>query len=242
MGGLEVSYAGAFGAGVLSFLSPCVLPLVPAYLCFIGGVTLDEYREGRAGGRVFVAALAFVLGFATVFVALGTGASAVGRWLVLHMDLLAQVAGAVIVMLGLHFLGVLPIARLYRELRFHPAARPAGPAGAYVVGLAFAFGWTPCVGPVLAAILMVAGSAGAAGHGAALLGTYAAGMGVPFLLAALAARPFMEAMGRLRRHVRLVERALGLLLVATGLLFITGGMTDLAVGLLELVPALGRIG
>ncbi|MGQ9367928.1 cytochrome c biogenesis CcdA family protein [Azospirillum sp. ST 5-10] len=242
MNGFDVPFAAAFAAGVLSFLSPCVLPLVPPYLCFLGGVSLDELREHRGGGRVFVAALAFVLGFATVFVTLGAGASAAGQWLAMNLDRLALLAGLVIVGLGLHFLGLLPIGWLYRDLRVHPAARPAGPLGAYAVGLAFAFGWTPCVGPVLATILMVAGSADRAAHGALLLGTYAAGLGVPFLAAALAARPFLAAMTRFRRHARAVERILGVLLVATGVLFVTGGMADLANGLLDVFPTLGRIG
>ena len=145
MEGLEVGHAGAFLAGLLSFLSPCVLPLVPPYLCFLAGVSIEQLQDGTeappgVGRRVLLHALAFVLGFTTVFVALGASASAVGRLVADHLDVLAKVAGVVIVLLGLHFLGVLRIAALYRELRFHSAARPAGLAGAYVIGLAFAFG------------------------------------------------------------------------------------------------------
>jgi cytochrome c-type biogenesis protein len=247
VGGLEVSYAGAALAGLLSFLSPCVLPLVPPYLCFLAGVSIEQLQDRTeappgVGRRVLLHALAFVLGFTTVFVALGASASAVGRLVADHLDVLAKVAGVVIVLLGLHFLGVLRIAALYRELRFHSAARPAGLAGAYVIGLAFAFGWTPCVGPVLAAILFVAAAEDSAWQGAGLLGVYALGIGVPFLLAALLARPFLAFMQRFRRHLHRVEQAMGALLVVTGVLFITGSVNAIGFWLLETFPALGRVG
>jgi cytochrome c-type biogenesis protein len=247
MGGLEVGYAGAALAGLLSFLSPCVLPLVPPYLCFLAGVSMEHLRGGGeappgVGLRVFLHALAFVLGFATVFVALGASASAVGRLVADHLDVLAKVAGVLIVLLGLHFLGVFRVAALYRELRFHSAARPAGLAGAYVIGLAFAFGWTPCVGPVLAAILFVAAAEDSVWQGAGLLGVYALGIGVPFLLAALLARPFLAFMQRFRRHLHRVEQAMGAFLVITGVLFITGSVNAIGFWLLETFPALGRVG
>jgi cytochrome c-type biogenesis protein len=243
----DVSYLGAAVAGLLSFLTPCVLPLVPPYLCFLGGVTLEELGERQAAGdpvarRVVVAAVFFVLGFATVFVALGATASAVGALVTRHFDLLAQIAGGLIILLGLHFLGVLRIGLLFREARFHPARRPAGLAGAYLIGLAFAFGWTPCVGPVLATILLVAGSADSAVYGASLLGAYAAGLGVPFVAAAFAARAFGAFMARFRRHVGLVEKILGGLLVGTGILFMTGSMAELSYWLLEAFPGLSRWG
>ncbi len=247
MYGFDVSYAGALGAGILSFLSPCVLPLVPPYLCYIGGVTLDQVVvEGRADSRltrrVFVAAVLFVLGFSTVFVAFGATASVIGQFVGDYLDILAQVAGLVIIVLGLHFIGILRIPFLYREARFHTQVRPASLVGAYVVGLAFAFGWTPCVGPVLAAILMVAGSETDIAYGTSLLAVYSAGLGIPFLIAALAVKPFMAFMTRSRRHMRLVERVLGVLLVITGVLFLTGTFSDLAYWLLETFPALGRVG
>lgn len=248
MGGLDVSYAGAFGAGVLSFLSPCVLPLVPPYLCFLGGITLDQMTtdEGKADPaitrRVLVAALAFVLGLSTVFVALGATASALGQLIADHIDILAKIAGAVIAVLGIHFIGWFRIPLLYREARFHTEARPAGLVGAYVIGLAFAFGWTPCVGPVLAAILMVAGSATDVGYGASLLAVYSAGLGIPFLIAALAVKPFMGFMQRFKRHMRRVEQVIGVLLVLTGLAFMTGFMSELAYWILETFPSLGRVG
>lgn len=247
MGGLEVSFAGAFGAGLLSFLSPCVLPLVPPYLCFIGGLTLDQLTEQRAADRVaarrvFVAALAFVLGFSTVFVALGATASLIGQAVATYYDLLSKIAGVVIIILGLHFLGLFKIALLHREARFHPESRPAGILGAYVVGLAFAFGWTPCVGPVLAAILFVAGAEESAIQGGLLLAVYSLGIGLPFLAAALAVRPFMGFMARFRRYLGIMEKVMGGLLVATGVLFLTGTMSEISYWILEAFPALGRVG
>jgi cytochrome c-type biogenesis protein len=249
---MDVGYLGAFGAGILSFLSPCILPLVPPYLAFLGGVTLtaaegiqaqDAGAEaGRKAWGVFFASLAFVLGFTVVFTIMGATASSLGRMLSQHLDTLAVVAGGVIVVFGLHFLGVFRINLFYREARFQTATRPAGLLGAFVVGLAFAFGWTPCVGPVLASILFVAGSQGSAVEGATLLTTYALGIGIPFLAAALAAKPFMRFMQRFRRHIPKVEKAMGGLLVVTGLLFVTGTFNELGWWLLETFPALGRVG
>ena len=247
MDGFEVSYIGALGAGLLSFLSPCVLPLVPPYLCFIGGVGLDQMtaEEGPDPAllrRVFATSVLFVLGFSTVFVALGATASALGQLLADYLDILAKIAGVVIIVLGLHFIGVFRIALLYREARFQAARRPAGLLGAYVIGLAFAFGWVPCVGPVLAAILFVAGSESSIAHGTSLLAVYSLGLGVPFLIAALAIKPFMAFMQRFRRHMATVERTVGVLLVLTGVLFLTGSFQELAYWLLEAFPALGRVG
>lgn len=247
MGGFDVTYAGAFGAGLLSFLSPCILPLVPPYLCFLGGVTLDQVvGEDKANSqlmrRVFIAAIAFVLGFSTVFVSLGATASAIGQMIADYMDLLSKIAGGVIIVLGLHFMGVFKIGILYRDARYHAESKPAGLIGAYIIGLAFAFGWTPCVGPVLAAILFVAGSEDSVGKGASLLAVYSAGLGIPFLAAAILVKPFMAFMGRARRHMQTVERVLGALLVATGVMFLTGSVSDVAFWLLEAFPALGKAG
>ena len=249
---MDVGFLGAFGAGILSFLSPCILPLVPPYLAFLGGVTLTaaegiqaqdaDNQAGRKAWGVFFAALAFVLGFTVVFTIMGATASSLGQMLSNHQDTLAVVAGAVIIIFGLHFLGVFRVNLFYREARFRTAARPAGLVGAFVVGLAFAFGWTPCVGPVLASILFVAGSQGSAIEGASLLTTYSLGIGIPFLAAALAAKPFMRFMQRFRRHIPKVEKAMGGLLVVTGLLFVTGTFNELGWWLLETFPALGRVG
>jgi len=222
--------------------------LVPPYLCFLGGLTLQELAEDQEARRwqatrqVLPSAFAFVLGFSTVFVALGASASAIGQAVSDHFELMSQIAGVIVILLGLHFLGVLRVSLLSREARYHPARRPAGLIGAYLVGLAFAFGWTPCVGPILAAILFVAGAEESVSHGAALLGSYAAGIGLPFLAATLFAGPFLRLMSRLRGAMGIVEKVLGGLLVATGVLFITGGMAEIAYWILETFPSLGRVG
>ena len=247
MDGFDISYAGALGAGILSFLSPCVLPLVPPYLCFLGGVTIDQITdednedEGLTR-RVFITAVFFVLGLATVFIMLGATASALGQMVADYMEVLSTIAGLIIIVLGLHFMGLLRIPLLYREARFNAASKPASLFGAYIIGLAFAFGWTPCVGPILAAILFVAGSDDSVMYGISLLAVYAAGLGIPFLIAALAIRPFMGFMSRFKRHMQTIERVIGALLVVTGILFITGEFSVLAYWILEAFPALGRIG
>lgn len=247
MGGFEVSYLGALGAGILSFLSPCVLPLVPPYLCFIGGVSLEQITEEEelppgVMRSVLLSAVVFVLGFTTVFVALGATASTIGQFVADYMDMLAKIAGGIIVILGLHFMGIFRIPILFREARFHTENKPSGLIGPYIIGLAFAFGWTPCVGPVLAAILMVAGSESSITYGMALLAVYSAGLGIPFILAAAAMKPFMGFMARFRKHLQTVERVIGGLLVLTGILFITGSMADIAYWILEAFPSLGTTG
>jgi cytochrome c-type biogenesis protein len=243
----EVSYAAAALAGILSFASPCVLPLVPPYLCFLGGVTLEQIAGHEppartVARRVFWSALAFVLGFTTVFVALGASASAISQAVTDHAHWLGRVAGAVIIVFGLHFIGLIRIPLLYREARLHVDAAPASLVGAYLIGLAFAFGWTPCVGPVLATILTVAAAKESAWEGAALLTIYALGIGIPFLAAALFVRPFLGVMKRLRPHMRAIETAIGVLLVATGLLMLTGSFQEIGLWLYRTVPALGTIG
>ncbi|MCV0396276.1 MAG: cytochrome c biogenesis protein CcdA [Rhizobiaceae bacterium] len=243
---LDVSLGGALLAGLLSFVSPCVLPIVPPYLAWLAGVSFEELRDETPGAaqrrRLILAALAFVLGFTTVFVALGATASVVGRTIAQYFDTLSIIAGVIIIIMGLHFLGVFRIAMLYREARVQVARKPAGPIGAYVIGLAFAFGWTPCVGPVLAAILFVAGSEGTALRGAALLAVYSLGIGIPFLLAAVFASRFLGWAARFRQHMRKVEMAMGGLLVVTGVLFITGQMSTIAFWLLDTFPVFQTIG
>ncbi len=244
----DISIAGAFMAGLLSFLSPCVLPLVPPYLCFLAGVGIGELSgasgrlEARQSRRIIMMAGAFVLGFTTVFVALGATASTIGAVVTAYFETLSIIAGALILIMGLHFLGWLRIPLLYREARFQTERKPASMVGAYLVGLAFAFGWTPCVGPVLATALMVAGAEGTAARGATLLAAYSLGIGVPFLLAAVFAGPFLNLMARFRRHMPVVEKTMGAALVVTGLLFMTGTMPVLAGWLLQTFPALGTIG
>ncbi|MCX2722639.1 cytochrome c biogenesis CcdA family protein [Roseibium salinum] len=244
----DVTIIGAVLAGILSFISPCVLPLVPPYLGFLAGVSLEQLAgqdssDGRAASRrVFFSALAFVLGFSTVFVLLGATASFFGQFIRHYLDYLGYIAGAAIIVMGLHFLGVFRIGILYREARVHVEKKPAGPIGAYVIGLAFGFGWTPCVGPILAAILFVAGAKDTVGQGALLLSAYALGLGVPFLLAALFAAPFLKFMKRFRGHMGTVEKAMGGVLVLTGIMFLTGQMAVLSYWLLETFPVLQTVG
>ena len=240
----DISAIGAFVAGLLSFLSPCVLPLVPPYLCFLAGVSFDEYSgsDGTVTSSVFRTALAFVLGFTTVFVLLGATASFVGQALTRYLDTLSIVAGAIIAIMGLHFLGLLRFSWLYATKRVEVQRKPPGMLGGYVIGLAFAFGWTPCVGPVLAAILFMAGSKDTSWQGAGLLFAYSLGIGLPFLAASLFARPFMRLMSKAKRHMGLIEKTMGGLLVVTGVLFMTGQMSTMAFWLLEAFPILGRIG
>ena len=241
----DVTFLGTFGAGILSFVSPCVLPLVPPYLAFIAGASLDELTGSgwvAARKRIFLSALAFVAGFATVFVAMGATASVFGSLVRSHIDVLAPLAGVAIIVMGLHFLGVFRIPLLYREARVQVQRRPAGPFGAYVIGLAFAFGWTPCIGPVLAAILGVAASRETVGQGALLLAVYAAGLGVPFLVAAAFSQPFLALMRRFRSQMGTVEKITGALLVITGIAFLTGGIESLSFWLIETFPALGGVG
>jgi len=243
---IDVTHGGALIAGVLSFVSPCVLPLVPPYLCYLAGVSLDQLTgqasETVARRTILFSALAFVLGFTTVFVILGATASAIGRLVAGHLDVLAIVAGIGIIAMGLHFLGVYKIAFLHRQARLEIRNHPAGPLGSYLVGLAFAIGWTPCIGPVLATILAVAGSEQTVGRGAILLAVYSLGLGVPFLIAGFFAGAFMHFMRRFRRHIAKVEHAMGALLVVTGVLFITGHMTTISFWLLDLFPGLAQLG
>jgi cytochrome c-type biogenesis protein len=188
-----------------------------------------------------LAAFLFVLGFSTVFVALGAGASAIGAVLRVYSNTLATVAGIAIIIMGLHFLGVTPLAWLYRERRLE-IPKPVGLWGAYLMGLAFAFGWTPCIGPILAAILAVAASEATVAKGAGMLAVYSAGLGIPFIVAAFAVEPFAAFLARFRAHLGTVEKVMGGLLVLTGIAFLTGFVTTASFWILETFPALGRIG
>ncbi|GLK66666.1 cytochrome c biogenesis CcdA family protein [Hansschlegelia plantiphila] len=241
----NVTLPAVFGAGAISFLSPCVLPLVPPYLCFLAGATLDDLIGGdaprRAVARTLLAALLFVAGFATVFIALGATASAIGGLLLSHAPLLATLAGLAIIVMGLHFLGALRIPFLMRDTRVE-VEKPVGLWGAYVMGLAFAFGWTPCIGPVLAAVLAVAASEATVAKGAGLLAVYAAGLGVPFLIAALAMGPFVRFLKRFRSHLGTVEKVMGGLLVLTGIAFLTGWTSTVSFWLIETFPGLASLG
>jgi cytochrome c-type biogenesis protein len=241
----QVSILAALIAGLVSFLSPCVLPLVPPYLVFLAGTSLERFADREPEPRVkretVVAALLFVLGFSTVFVTLGASASVFGSLIRAYSGPLSTIAGVAIIIMGLHFLGVTPIAFLMREKRV-AVAKPVGLWGAYVMGLAFAFGWTPCIGPILAAILAVAASEQTVAKGAGLLAVYSLGLGIPFIVAAFAIEPFAKFLARFKKHLHRVEQAMGALLVITGVAFLTGSINQMSVWLLEAFPALGRIG
>src|SRR5919206_1788121 len=241
----DVTFLAALLAGLLSFLSPCVLPLVPPYLVYLAGSSLErlEAKETVRHARrdTTLAALLFVAGFSTVFIALGASASWIGALLHFYSNELAIAAGIAIIVMGLHFLGLTPIEWLSRQARIE-VQKPVGLWGAFVMGLAFAFGWTPCIGPILAAILAVAGSETSVWRGAALLAVYSAGLGIPFVLAALAVGPFVGLLKRMRSRFALVEKTMGALLVLTGIAFLSGWMTTASFWLLETFPALGRLG
>jgi len=244
---MDVTYFGALIAGLLSFLSPCVLPLVPPYLCFLGGTTFDQLTgEDESPSHVYstvvMSSVAFVLGFTTVFVILGATATVLGQLVAENLPLLSKIAGVVIIIAGLHFLGVIHIPILHREARYHADTRPAGLLGAYIIGLAFAFGWTPCIGPVLGAILAVAAGEDSVSKGVSLLFVYSLGLGIPFVLAAVAIKPFMSAMQRFRGHLAMMEKVLGGFLVLTGILFLTNSMTLIAGWILQAFPGLATIG
>jgi cytochrome c-type biogenesis protein len=241
----DITLPAVFFAGMISFLTPCVLPLVPAYLSFLAGASLDEMasreRDRSVTMRALVMALLFVLGFGTVFVLLGATASVLGNVIRQHLGWLTIAAGVSIIAMGLHFLGLFRISFLYREARFNPA-KPVGAWGGYVMGLAFGFGWTPCIGPVLAAVLTVAAAEATVTRGAGLLALYAAGLGLPFVLAAFAMGPFTRFLARFRRHLGRVEKVIGVLLVLVGVALLLGWTTRFSFLLLETFPALGTLG
>ena len=241
----DVTYLAALIAGLVSFLSPCVLPLVPPYLVYLAGTSLERFADREPEPRVkretVLAACLFVLGFSTVFVSLGASASVIGSLIRAYSGPLATIAGVVIIIMGLHFLGLTRIALLYREKRME-IPKPVGLWGAYVMGLAFAFGWTPCIGPILAAILAVAAAEQTVTKGASLLAVYSLGLGIPFIVAAFAIEPFAAFLARFRKHMLRVEQAMGALLVLTGIAFLTGSITNMSVWLLEMFPVLGKIG
>ena len=239
-------YFGVGLAGLVSFLSPCVLPLVPPYLGYLGGATISQAStadgiDPRVWRRVVIGSVFFVLGFTTVFVGLGAGASAFGQVIQTYKGPMSMVAGAIIILFGLHFLGILRIPLLYQEARYHAEVKGASYLGAYLIGLAFAFGWTPCIGPVLATVLTLAANEASLATGVKLLLAYSAGLGIPFVLAAVAIRPFLGFMQKFKRHLGMVEKVMGLLLVITGILFLTGSMNYMGQWLIENVPILAQL-
>lgn len=226
----EVTYLAALAAGFLSFISPCVLPLIPGYISFVSGMSLDELRGGAGSPRssrrqVLATSLAFILGFSLVFIAFGASASAIGRFVLRNLPLLGKVAGVVIIVFGLHTMGVFKLRMLEIEKRAHAQSRPAGLLGAMLVGVAFAFGWTPCIGPILAGILAIAGSRETVREGVVLLSVYSLGLAIPFLLTSLAIDRFFAFTSRIRRHYHTIEVVSGGLLVVIGLLIFTGQFT-----------------
>ncbi len=245
---LDVSYLGAILAGLLSFLSPCILPMVPFYLSYLAGVGMNQISadariDAAVRRRAVIAALFFAAGVITVFVGLGASATLFGQLVRDWFDVLRWVAAAIIIAMGLHFLGVIRIGILYRQLRADTGqVADVSLAGAYVIGLAFAFGWTPCVGPVLAAILFTAAGADTALRGATLLFTYGAGMTLPFVLAAFFIGPFMRFMARFRRHMGLVEKAMGMLLILFGVLIATDSVNYIAQWMIETFPIFTTFG
>lgn len=238
---MSVSFGAALIAGFLSFLSPCVLPLVPGYIGFLGGVNQSaEQVKSRAG--LILASVAFVGGFITVFLALGISSSMAGSFIVSHMEVLQTFAGAIIVCLGMQFLGLISIGFLNRDIRFMPAPRRLSTIGAYVVGLAFGFGWTPCVGPVLATVLMISAGAGEAVQGFKLLFAYGVGLGAPFIIVAAFADFFMAKFRHFSRSMKYAKWVLGGLMILTGLAMMTGQLSKVGFWLLRNMSLFQQVG
>lgn len=230
-------------AGIISFLSPCVLPIVPPYLAYMSGVSLNEMSSiSSARRRAVVAALFFVMGLSTVFLLLGFTASAFGSFFLQNQILFSQISGVVVIVFGIHFLGIFRIPFLDREARVDAGDKGGSSFGAYLLGLAFAFGWTPCIGPQLGAILSLAAGEASVSRGTLLLGIYALGLGIPFLLAAMFITRAVNVMNRLKRHMKTIERVMGALLISVGVAMLTGAFSAFSFWLLETFPALGNIG
>ncbi len=235
----------ALTAGLLSFISPCVLPIIPPYLAYMGGITMNQLTDEsdrRARRPAIIASVFFVLGLSTVFLFLGFAASAFGRFFLQNQVLFGQIAGAVIIVFGLHFLGLFRLNFLLREMRLNAGDRGGSALGAYVLGLAFAFGWTPCIGPILGTILSLSAQEDSVSRGAVLMALYAIGLGVPFILSAVFVNRAMGLMNRLKRHMALIERSMGVLLLVVGIMMMTGTFSRMSYWLLENVPALAVVG
>jgi len=230
-------------AGVLSFLSPCVLPIVPPYLAYMSGISMRELTTPGQGARsATLPALFFVMGLSTVFLFLGFTASSLGRLFLEYRELFAQIAGGVVIIFGLHFLGAFRIGLLQREARIDAGDRGGSAFGAYVLGLAFAFGWTPCIGPILGMIITLAATEDTVARGTGLMAVYALGLGVPFLLSAMFITRSMALMARMRPWLGTIEKAMGVLLIVVGIALITGAMASFSFWLLETFPMFERLG
>jgi cytochrome c-type biogenesis protein len=232
----------ALFAGVLSFLSPCVLPIVPPYLAYMSGVSLNELSEGKARNAAIMPAVFFVMGLSTVFLFLGFTASIIGQVFLQYQSTFNTLAGLLVMIFGAHFIGIYRIGFLDREARIDVGDRGGSSFGAYILGLAFAFGWTPCIGPQLGAILSMAASEASVTRGTLLLAVYAIGLGVPFLLVAAFLPRLTGLMSWMKRHMEQIERVMGLLLWTIGLLMLTGGFASFSYWLLETFPALAVLG
>lgn len=244
---LDISYLGAAFAGLLSFFTPCVLPMVPFYLCYMAGLSMNELRADTAISttvqrRLVISAMFFAFGVTTIFVLLGIGATAVGQTFGEWRDALRYVAAAILLLFGLHFLGLIKVPLLYREAKFESTAAPSTILGAYLMGLAFGFGWTPCVGPALAAILMVASGMGDIWQGGLLLLVYGLSMTAPFVIAALFARPFLSWLQRNRKYLGQVERVMGAMLIVFAVLIATNSVNYIAQWMIEVMPTFGNLG
>lgn len=244
---LDISFGGAALAGILSFLSPCILPMVPFYLCYMAGISMTELRGDDtiapgAQRRLVLSAVFFALGVTSIFMLLGLGATALGQAFRQWMTPLSYVAAGILILFGLHFLGILKIPFLYREARLESKSEPSSVIGAYVMGLAFGFGWTPCVGPALAAILMIASGMGDLVRGTALLAVYGLAMTFPFVIAALFARPFLNWVQRNRKYMGYVEKAMGGMLILFGLLIATNSISYIADFMIRHFPSFSSIG
>jgi cytochrome c-type biogenesis protein len=243
----DISFAGALFAGLLSFFTPCVLPMVPFYLSYMGGLSMAELRgDGEiapgAQRRLILSAVIFAMGVTTVFVLLGMGATAMGQLFGQYLEPLSYVAAVILLVFGLHFLGVVRIGFLYREARLESSASPSTVVGAYLMGLAFGFGWTPCVGPALASILMIASGMGDIWRGGLLLFVYGVGMTAPFVIASFFAKPFLRWVQRNRAAFQWVEKGMGVMLIVFAILIATGGVNLIADAMIRWFPGFAQIG
>jgi cytochrome c-type biogenesis protein len=238
MDSLGIGFTAAFAAGLLSFLSPCVLPLVPSYLSFVTGLGMEELESGDAELRrtTLIHSLLFVAGFSSIFLALGASASFLGQILREYQLWIARIGGVIVLLFGLHLLGLTPVRWLQRERRMHLERKPVGYVGSFLVGVTFGAGWTPCIGPILGGILTFAATRQTLDEGVQLLAFYSAGLAVPFILSAVGFTWFLATFKRLRRHIVWVERTSGALLVLVGLLLLSGQFTMLASWAANLTP------
>ena len=241
----EISYLYVVLAGLLSFLSPCVLPIVPGYLCFLAGTSLDKIASGEdasKGRNVFYFALSFVFGFSTVFILLGASATLLSGLIYEYLDILRVVGGIIIIIFGIHFMQIIQLPFLNRDTRYQIESYRPGIVGSYVIGLSFAFGWTPCIGPILGSVLSIAASSETVTYGVVLLMLYSAGLGIPFLLAAYAINGFMRFLSKIRNYIRVIEIFTGVLLVIFGILILTNRIQELAFFFIKYFPFLTQFG